>query len=463
MNTTRLLHLEKKPMPYWLIIWICAIPLLWGLLFQLLALPDFVKYTADVAWVILVFLMIGMGSIRIEKKLAPLAILVVFLFLYTVIMYIFNYQSLLYFLWGMRNNFRFYVLFFAVATYVQERDVNRMFQFLDLLFWINFPITLVQYFMLGFERDDLGGIFGTNVGVNSFTILFFTIVLSRSLLRYMEREERFIFCGAKCAVALFISALAELKFFFVFFLIILVMATLLTSFSWRKFFVFLVCALLVSFASSLLVSLFGFEDFMSFESVWQNATQAHYSSDKTVNRLSAIPTLANTVVSDWNDRWFGMGLGNCDTSSFEICNTPFYRTYGYLRYHYFSIAMLFLEVGYVGLLLYVAFFTLCAVLIWRRIRRGLCNPLYGRIALIMAALAHVLVVYNSALRAEVGYLVFFVLALAFIERESPLDDEDEDETEEDPNPPPTSKIGDNSVVSTTTGDIMATQRRFDLC
>jgi hypothetical protein len=404
-------------MPYWLIIWIVALPLMWGVLFHLLALPEFVKYTADVAWVCLLFFMLSGSRIHIEKKIVPLVLIGVGFFLYSLILYLLNYQSLLYFLWGMRNNFRFYILFFAVTLYVRDRDIDRLFGFLDILFWINFPITLVQYFSLGFERDDLGGIFGTNVGVNSFTILFFTIVLSRSLLRYMEREESFWVCGAKCATALFISALAELKFFFVFFLIILIMATLLTSFSWRKFFVFLVCALLVSVASSLLVSLFGFEDFMSFESVWKNATQAHYSSDKTVNRLSAIPTLANTVVPNWDDRVFGMGLGNCDTSSFAIFNTPFFQVHGYLRYTYFSIAFLFLEVGYVGLLLYVAFFTVCAVLIWNRIRRGRCNPMHGRIALIMAVLAHILVVYNAVLRTEAGYLVFLILASAFLERE----------------------------------------------
>ena len=428
METTRLLQIEKKPMSYWLIMCIFALPLLWGTLFQLLSLPDFLKYTADVAWLLLLFFMIGRSSLRIEKKVLPLVLLVAVFFLYTLILYLFKYQSAFYYLWGARNNFRFYVFFFAVVLYLQEREADRVFRFLDILFWINFPVMLIQYFVFDYAQDYLGGIFGTEVGVNASTILFFTIVLSRSLVRYMEREEKFVVCAAKCAVALFLSALAELKFFFVFFVIMLVMAALLTSFSWRKLLVFIVCALLVSVASAFLVELFGFEDFMSLESIWKNATQAHYSSDKTVNRLSAIPTLANTVVPDFGDRLLGMGLGNCDTSSFEICNTPFYQTYGYLRYNYFSIAFLFLEVGYVGLLLYVAFFTVCGVMIWNRIRRGLCNRLHGRVALIMAVLAHILVIYNSVLRVEAGYLVFFILALPFLERDVDPDEESEEDS-----------------------------------
>lgn len=425
METRRLLRIEKRPLPYWLVLCIFALPLLWGTIFNLLSLPDIFKYTADVAWVSLALLLLWRPNIEVEKSVLPLVVPVAGFFLYCLFAYLLNFQSLIYFLWGFRNNFRFYIFFFAAVLYVRERDADTVFKVLDALFWINLPVTLIQYFAFGYAQDELGGIFGIESGVNASTILLFTIVLSRSLLRYMERREPFWLCGLKCLTALFISALAELKFFFVFFVIILVLAALLTSFSWRKLLVFVVCAALVSLSSSMLVSLFGFEDFMSLEKIWENATQAHYSSDKTVNRLSAISTLSDTIVPDAADRWFGMGLGNCDTSSFEICNTPFFRTYGYLKYTYFSVAFLFLEVGYVGLVLYVAFFTICAILIWKRIRRGMCNPLHGRIALIMAVLAHVLVVYNSVLRAEAGYLVYFILALPFL-----INDDDPDDIED---------------------------------
>ena len=415
MEKKGLLQIEKRPMPVWLIFWIVALPLLWGMVFQLLSLPALIKYTADVAWLGLFGFMVFRRNIEIDKKIFPLVLLVTAFFLYCLVMYLLNYQSTIYFLWGMRNNFRFYVLFFAEVLYFRERDAEKSFQILDILFWVNVPITLIQYFILGYKQDYLGGIFGVESGANALTIIFFTIVLSRSVLRYMEEKESFGLCASKCVVALFFSALAELKFFFVFFIIILIMAAFLTSFSWRKLLIFAVCAVVVSFTSALLVTLFDFEDFLSLESIWENATQEHYSSDQTVNRLSAIPTLSKTVVPDFNDRLFGLGLGNCDTSSFAICNTPFYQNYGHLRYTFFSVAFLFLEVGYIGLLLYVSFFVIAFVLIRNRIKQGLCDEQHGRIALIMALLSVVLVVYNSSLRAEAGYMVFFVLALPFLD------------------------------------------------
>lgn len=418
MSTKKMLRIEKRSMAQWMILWILLLPLLWGILFEALHIPSAFKYTADIIWVILLGLMVMRQKIIVSKRVLSLVILVLVFFLYSLVSYLLNYQSVIYFLWGMRNNFRFYVFFFAVMMFLQEKNAEKCYQMLDILFWINAPIVLIQYFILGYKQDFLGGIFGTESGVNATTIIFFAVVISRSLLLYMERKESFSLCASKCIVSLVISVLAELKFYFVFFLIMLILSVLLTSFSWRKLLMFFVGAVAVYITSALMVELFGFEGFMSIENIWQLATQKHYSSNDTVNRLSAIPTLSEMLVPEWKNRLFGFGLGNCDTSSFDICNTPFYQMYGYLRYTFFSCAFLFLEVGYVGLFIYVCFFVICGFLIYKGIREERCNKLHGRIALIIAALSLVLVVYNACLRTEAGYIVYFILALPFLDRES---------------------------------------------
>ena len=315
MERKGVLQIEKRSVPYWLSFWIVALPFLWGLFFQLLSLPSLIKYTADLAWLGLLCFMVFRNKIEVKKKIFPLVILIVVFFLYSLILYLVNFQSIFYFLWGVRNNFRFYVLFFAVMLYIQERDAERALQLFDVLFWINLPVTLIQYFVFGYEQDFLGGIFGVESGANGTTIIFFTIVLSKSLIQYMERKESLGLCASKCTTALFIAALAELKFFFVFFVGILIMTAFLTEFSWRKLLIFAAGGALVTATSALLVTLFGFQDFLSLENIWEVATQKHYSSEQAVNRLSAIPTLAETVVPEFWDRLLGLGLGNCDHSS----------------------------------------------------------------------------------------------------------------------------------------------------
>ena len=416
MKISRTLQIEKRPTQQWLIFLIFLLPFLWGTLFSLLHLPSFIKYIADFAWVVLFASMLFARTARVYKKVAPLVVLVGVFFVYCLLLYLFNFESIVYFLWGTRNNFRFYVLFFAVIMFISADDIDGIFKFFDILFWINIPVVLIQYFVLGYEQDFLGGIFGVESGVNSMMIIFFTVVLSRSIIRYMQREESLLSCASKCIVALLISALAELKIFFVILIIILILAAAFTDFSWQKAAIFAISAAAIFFTSSLLVTLFNFENFLDISNIWELATQEHYSSEQTVNRLSAIPTLSRMLVTDWKDRVFGLGLGNCDTSSFEICNTPFYQRYGSLRYTYFSCAFLFLEVGYVGLALYMLFFVLCFFMIKKRIKDGKCQPLCGYVALITAILAIILIFYNSSLRAEIGYIVFFILALPFIDR-----------------------------------------------
>ena len=415
MKISRTLQIEKRPTQQWLIFLIFSLPLLWGTLFSLLHLPSFIKYVADIAWIGLFVFMLFSRSARVYKKTAPLVVLIIIFFVYCLLLYFLNFQSIIYFLWGTRNNFRFYVFFFAVILFINKEDIDKIFDFLDILFWINVPVALIQYFVFGYKQDYLGGIFGIESGVNAMTIVFLTIVLSRSVIRYMQAEEKLLSCASKCVVALLLSTLSEMKIFFIYFIVILVFAALFTKFSWHKLAIFIVSAVAVFFASTFLVVLFGFENFLDISNIWELATQEHYSSEQTVNRLSSIPTLSKLLVTDWQDRFFGLGLGNCDTSSFAVCNTPFYQQYGHLRYTFFSCAFLFLEVGYIGLAIYMLFFVLCFFMIRKRIKSGKCQSICGYVAMIMAMLAVILTFYNSSLRNEAGYMVFFILALPFID------------------------------------------------
>ena len=53
---------------------------------------------------------------------------------------------------------------------------------------------MLQYFVFGLERDYLGGIFGSEKGVNGYTIIFFIIIISKSLILYMSKKESALMC-----------------------------------------------------------------------------------------------------------------------------------------------------------------------------------------------------------------------------------------------------------------------------
>lgn len=414
ITTSGKLHIKNRPLPEWLTYFIFMMPFFLSTLQNLLGLPSIIKYTIDVAWILVTALIFIRKKITLSKNMIPFLVFVLVFIAYTASVYIFHFQSVFYYLWGFRNNFRFYFAFIAFCVLFKETDAKFCLKFMDVLFWINFVVSLVQYFVLGYKQDYLGGIFGVSRGCNSYSIIFFSIVVAKSVLMFMSREEKLLKCLLKCASALILSAMAELKFFFVVFMIILVLSTLLTSFSWRKLLLILISAFIVMFAGSLLTDIFGESNTLTFERIIELATTESYSTQEDLSRSSAIPTISNSIMTETNQRLFGLGLGNCDTSSFDICNTPFYMVHADLHYTWFSSAFLFLETGYVGLALYLFFYAMCFVLAFNMSRREDVNKLFCKMAMIMSVICMTLTFYNSSLRTETAYMVFFVLALPFI-------------------------------------------------
>ena len=412
----RTIYIKKRTISQWLTCYILVFPFLLAFLLEFLHLPSLLKYSIDLAWVSVFVIIFFRSRVYLRKQVALYAALIGIWFLYTLITYLFNYQSPFYYLWGLRNNFRFYVAFLAFAMLFDEDDAEYFLRFMDGLFWVNAVVTFVQFFFLGYEQDYLGGIFGVERGCNAYSIIFFSVIVGKSMLSFMNGQENPISCFLKCGVSLFFSALAEVKVFFVIFVVIGIVAAFFTKFSFRKFALFLAAAILFMYASSVLTTVFGENSSVSLESVWKSLTVTHYATAEDLGRMTAIPIISNSVLTDIPDKLFGMGLGNCDTSSFAICNTPFYKSHADWHYTWLSSAFLFLETGYVGLVMYVSFYIICFVTARKKRKNGDGNLLFCQISMIMSVVCVILTFYNSSLRMEVGYIAYFALALPFVNK-----------------------------------------------
>lgn len=221
----------------------------------------------------------------------------------------------------------------------------------------------------------------------------------------------------KVAVAMVIAALAELKFFFVEALLILLMAVCLAPLRRRNLLLILGGATAVAFGVLVLEWVFpNYSGFFSWSWMWEAASASRgYTSSGDFNRLNAIARINDRFLLHWWDRLFGLGLGNCETSAFAVLNTPFFRKYGHLHYSWMSHAFWYLECGWLGLSFYMGFFVLLFFKIrtvernWGDARLPLCKT-----ARIMALLCPLIAVYNSSLRTEAGYMVYFILAIPFM-------------------------------------------------
>lgn len=411
----RLVIKYKKPSQAESLLWvILLLPFLFGTLIELLGFPTLIKYICDLAWIWLLLLMILQRSEKTKMQKILLGFVGSFL-LYTLLGYIFNFQSPLYYLWGVRNNFRAYVVFFAMIAFCKQEKIESFLGAFDKFFWINTVVCLIQYFILGKDQDNLGGIFGVEKGCNAYLNNYFVIMAIKEVLQYLSGKRSLVNCVLICGTMLVLSALAELKFFYVEFVVIVVMAVLLTDFSWKKVLIIVGGFAGVVLTAQMLIKLFPeFEGIFSLKAMLEVATSdAGYTGQGDINRLNSISIISKRFLKTVPEQLAGMGLGNCDLASFEFLTTPFYTKYSSLNYAWFSVAFTFVETGYIGLAFFFGFFVLIFFMAQKVKKQQPWNNVYCQMAMICAVCCVLIGIYNSSLRSESGYMMYFILALPF--------------------------------------------------
>lgn len=397
-----------------MMLFIFFFPAAQAFLTELLPIPDAIKFLCDGFLVLLLLKLFSQRFTKIDNYSMPFVVIVGLFFFITLVGYLFNYQSVFYYLWGLRNNIRMFVAFFAFAYLADWEDAKGWIKALDVLFVINFAVVILQYFS-GYGQDYIGGIFGTSKGCNGSLLIFLCIVFAKTILSFMRGEEKMSKCIFVSVASLLVSTLSELKMFFILFILILFMASFMTAHSIKKTLFFAFGAVLIVLFSTLLTVLYkDFTDFLSFDSLIKALTDTGYATDEDVGRFTALPIISQRFLPGFFRKLFGLGLGNCDSSSLSMFNTPFFESHQTVHYSYFSYAFLFLETGFVGLALYASFFV-ASFFVSRKLKKlEMADEFACQMSIILSVISLILLVYNSSLRMEIGFMLFFVLALPII-------------------------------------------------
>lgn len=397
-----------------MMLFIFFFPAAQAFLTELLPIPDAIKFLCDGFLVLLLLKLFSQRFTKIDNYSMPFVVIVGLFFFITLVGYLFNYQSVFYYLWGLRNNIRMFVAFFAFAYLADWEDAKGWIKALDVLFVINFAVVILQYFS-GYGQDYIGGIFGTSKGCNGSLLIFLCIVFAKTILSFMRGEEKMSKCIFVSVASLLVSTLSELKMFFILFILILFMASFMTAHSIKKTLFFAFGAVLVVLFGTLLTVLYkDFTDFLSFDSLTKALTDTGYATDEDIGRFTALPVISQRFLPGFFRKLFGLGLGNCDSSSLSMFNTPFFKSHQTVHYSYFSYAFLFLETGFVGLALYASFFV-ASFFVSRKLKKlEMADEFACQMSIILSVISLILLVYNSSLRMEIGFMLFFVLALPII-------------------------------------------------
>lgn len=412
-------NLKKKSLPEMIILMMLAIFFATSTMLEFLHIPSRILLILDGLWCILGIMIlihwrkIYTASVPVKVLLAAVAAFLASTFVGLA----FGYQSILYYLWGLRNNFSYFVFFFACVLFLKAEDLDGYMKCLDILFVINFLVTLYQFFVLGYEQDYLGGIFGVQGGCNRQTNVFMMIVVTYSMVCYLNQKEKAWVCLLKCGISLLIAAMAELKMFILEFAAIVVLAVLLTKFSRRKIYLLIAGFVGALISIRLLTMIFpGWAGWFSLEKIWETATSAagYNGHGVEVNRLTAIPIAWDTYLNTWPQKLFGLGLGHCDYSTLNFLVTPFYQQYGHILYTWFHSGFLMLETGLVGVVLYCSFFVVVFFAAYTVKRKNQVMEDYCVTVMILSAMCLLLFIYNDTLRCYAGYFINFVLAMPFV-------------------------------------------------
>lgn len=149
-----------------------------------------------------------------------------------------------------------------------------------------------------------------------------------------------------------------------------------------------------------------FRDFFNTDVVREYTAEGVYFGAK-INRFNGIQFFSPRLDSFQN--FFGAGLGNAAESSIPALQGEYYKLYYLVRYSWFYIAYFYLEGGYIGLSLNIAYL-LSFLVVAYRIRNNISkNYLAYFVGMVLICLFTT--GYFNALRLEIGYILYLFLSI----------------------------------------------------
>lgn len=383
-------------------------------------IPSSVRYLSDVlAILLLVFLFKNFKDLLTDKLLRLPLIMIAMFLLWALISFFINWYSTFLLFWGLRNIGRFLVVFLCAALLLKKQDADKIYVILEKIYIINFVICVYQYFIQGYWADEIGGIFRLGEkGGNTGLLLLICVQTVYSFSNYLNKKTGFLNFVFVAASSMFIAGIAELKIYFVLFVLIILMSMLLNRVSGRTLLLVFVAIIglcvgiyvmaQVAPESLKILNIEGMLEYIGGE-------DHGYSSSRDLSRMRAFEQITDMFFKDdATHKIFGFGLGSCDVSGINIFKSSFYENYSYLNYTWFMHGMLFLELGMGGIALFVAIFVSILICCFKFRKHDAGNLSHYNSAIIIAIISIITIWYNAGLRSDVSFFVYVCLALPFV-------------------------------------------------
>lgn len=377
-----------------------------------LNVPSVANYLTDVITVLLCFLLLYDCHFKI--KFDKMKLIFFGFTLSVAISFCLNSYSVVLYLWGIRNIFRFFAFFFACVHFLELTDIRLIMDYLEKIFWVNIIIILVQKWILNYIGDASSGLYSLakEGGGNGAVNILLCVVCAYELAKYMVGEIKatkfVIYLVSTCIVAVSI----ELKVFFVECIILLALYIIVRKISVKGIFMLGFSIIVIIWGTKYLEKLYPlWEGFFTISELIENTMT--YGDSEKVGRLTGMLYIMGKILQTPTQRLFGIGLGNADfSSSFTFLTSDFYRKYEFLSYNFFSSAWMLLETGICGTICYLLWFANSFLHVWKLRNK---KNIWIYFSIFASVITIIQFFYNQMLRVETaGYLAQFCLAVGFI-------------------------------------------------
>ena len=393
-----------------------------------IGLPESAYYVSDIMLLFCLFLSFNrIRTIFFHKRLQLFTILLLVLLSICTFSSLFNGFNLLLWMWSLRNWGRFFLYFYVCCALLNERWIDIVIRITLNVFFINTFVIVIQYFFMhGYSQDSLNGLVGRNVsGANIVLTMVAVIIITAeyvSRLCTIRKLLTVFFCSMT------ISVFAELKaipiFTFVIFVVVFFFNSRFTIRDFLTTMLWLVLSIIIVILSlHLLVIVYPeFSKILALDGLIKSVSSEYgYGNIGYIDRLSAIKVINRDIFSSsLIHQLFGIGMGNAEYSVIQSLTSSFYSTYGHSYcYLNFCVAILYIEGGYIGFLLYASVFLTLIVNFVKQIcilkhkKKWRKLTYYESIGLGMSCLGFIFIWYNNLLRTDMSLLMALYIAVPF--------------------------------------------------
>lgn len=314
---------------------------------------------------------------------------------------------------GILNFYRFFIFFFAITKYLNFSDVKKIFSMLEKIFILNLVLCCIEYFLMGYKQDFLGGIFGVtsggNIGLN-ILLCFFAALYS---LKYLNKKVSILYFVIIEIISILLATMAELKIYYIELVLIMVIAVLLVKPNRNTVKIILSTAFIMGVGIYALSIIFPEQLAILMNSDKISAYAGGSYVTGSLGRMTMFQELEGIFFQDYPlVRFFGFGIGTFDPTS----SSYWANAYSYLKAGWFGNSSILLNLGYVGLLIVYAFYINLArkAFVWRK-KCIIEEKIYMDLTIIMIMLIIVSMWYNSTiLTGTISYLLHFIIAIPII-------------------------------------------------